>query len=62
MQPFSDEHRQLLEKLIKSTAETREYLIKCKTCGVDVDREIKTNDEQAAIAQSFLDQFFPVRN
>jgi hypothetical protein len=57
--PLGEECLPKINKLLDSCAETREYLRKCKTAGLDVDREIAANDEQESVAKSIKVQFFP---
>lgn len=48
-----------LNKLLEACGETREFLNKCRDCGLDVDREIRANDEQADVAGKLKAKFFP---
>lgn len=48
-----------LNKVLESCGETRQYLADCKDCGLDVDREIRVNDEQADVAKRIKAKFYP---
>lgn len=57
--PLTDKHLELLNKVIKSCAETREYLQNCKECNLDVEPEIRRNDEQLKTASLIKAKNFP---
>lgn len=59
MNPLTEEHLRKLNELLKSCAETREYLKRCGACHLDVDKEMRENEEQAKIASAIKAQFWP---
>lgn len=58
---LTEAHRQLLVKVLESCAHTREFLKSCKECTLDVDEEIRVNEEQCRTATAMLERFFPNR-
>ena len=59
--PLNDTHYTTLKTLKKSIKGTSEYLAKCKKCQIDIDDEIKHTNDQAAIVDALLREFFPER-
>lgn len=57
--PLTEKHLEILRELDASCCQTREYLDKCTSCQLNVDKEIQDNEEQARIARSIREQFFP---
>lgn len=58
---LTEDHRNLLTKLLKECAVTDDILQKCADCHLDVDKEMRQNREQQAIATELLKRFFPER-
>lgn len=58
---LTEDHRNLLTRLLKECAATNEILQKCRDCHLDVDKELQQNREQQAIATELLKKFFPER-
>ncbi len=48
-----------LNKVLAATAETADYCRKCTECGIDVDKEARTNAEQQELATKLKAKFFP---
>lgn len=59
--PLTEEHAKTLDKVIKSCAETAEYLRKCAACNINVDKEARENAEQEAMAKKMKATYFPNR-
>ena len=57
--PLNNDHLDALNKLIKLTTDTGEYLKKCTECGLNVDPEVRKNAEQQEIAVKLKRAFFP---
>lgn len=60
--PLANDHYEKLCKLGDACVQTREYLQKCKRCNIDVEREIRDNDEQLAVVEAIKKEFFPHRS
>lgn len=57
--PLNRQHLGMLNKLLASCAETREFLKKCSAANIDVDKEVQENDTQEKMAAELKRQFFP---
>jgi hypothetical protein len=57
--PLTNDHLERLNRVLKSCAEIREVISRCKDCGLTVDREEKLNDEQEKVASKIKENFFP---
>ncbi len=57
--PLTERHYTQLKGLQKRIKATREFIIKCKNCKLDVDEELKATDDQLAIIAALLKEFFP---
>ncbi len=57
--PLTQQHLELLNKVLKSCAETDTYCQKCLDCGIEVTPEQRTNLEQQRTAAKIKAQFFP---
>lgn len=57
--PLGAEDLERLNRVLESCAETREYLSKCAKCHLNVDQQIRDNEEQARIAAAIKAEFFP---
>lgn len=59
LNPLSDVHLASLNKCINECMKTKDYLHKCKSCGIDVEEEIAKNQQTLMIGQSIKQTFFP---
>lgn len=57
--PLTETHYTQLKTLQKSINQTREYLLKCQRCKLDVDEEAKATEDQLAVVAGLLKEFFP---
>lgn len=57
--PLTETHYTQLKQLQKGITATREYLLKCKNCKLDVDEEMKATDDQLLVVAGLLREFFP---
>lgn len=59
MGPLTQEHCDCLTKAIQSSANTREFLERCKRCGLPVDDLIADNERQRQLCERIKAEFFP---
>lgn len=57
--PLTQEHLAALTQIIAACQETAAYCEQCSSCGIDVDRERRLNDEQLSVASRLKATFFP---
>lgn len=57
--PLNEGHYITLKTLRKSVTQTREYLTKCKKCQLDIEDEMKATDDQLAVINALIREFFP---
>lgn len=55
-----DQRLDALNKVLQAVAETRDYLLKCADCHINVDREMRQNAEQEEIARRIKATFYPL--
>lgn len=56
---MTDKQYQDLRRLQKGITDTRNYLLKCQKCRLDVQQELATTEEQLEIIKSIIREFFP---
>lgn len=61
IRPLDEGDRKTLRTLQRSIALTRDYLNNCKECRIDVEAEIRLNEEQSTIVDEILRRHFPER-
>lgn len=59
MKYLSPEAQELCQSIVAACKETGEHIQACIACGLDVQEEQATNDDQLRIAQSLLANFTP---
>lgn len=57
--PLTQEQCDCLTKAIQSASSTREFLEKCKRCGLPVDELIADNERQRQMCERLKAEFFP---
>lgn len=58
---LTDDQCQCINEVLASIAQTRELVLKCKDCGLDMDRHINELDAQQKFAEGIKRNFFPDR-
>jgi len=48
-----------LKDIQKGITQTREYLLKCRKCKLDVDEELKATEDQLESISLLLSEFYP---
>lgn len=57
--PLTHEHLARLNEVIRQCEYTKELCEKCIECGIDVEPELKLNNEQLEVAKKIKSIFFP---
>lgn len=57
--PLTDEHLARLNEVIRQCEYTKQLCERCIECGIDVEPELKLNNEQLEVAQKIKRIFFP---
>lgn len=60
--PLTEEHYELLNKVCQSCTVTEELAGKCKRCGIEVDELLEKNRAQKQMAEQIKKEFFPLRS
>lgn len=57
--PLTQEQCDCLTRAIQSTTTTREFLERCKRCGLPVDELLADNERQRSLCERLKAEFFP---
>lgn len=58
LQP-APQYKEMAEAIVRNAPDVRDYLQKCKACGLPADDRIEAHEAQVEFATKFLRNFFP---